>query len=304
MHRGYPALPLGVVDSAASTPRPPGTEEPRRFLPQLRYELLGCAWSGHELLGTDVVELRPQDAAVVRDNGGLRWHRCLRCDSWLPLPVPDAPTRRHLPDPDELELPLRGRPLRDKVVLRVIAVDRGVHFVVLGLIAVVVFVVAANQETLHRDFSRILADLQGGLGGPATTPQHGVLGAVSRLFALSSSRLYETAGVFLGYAVLEGVEAVGLWYAKRWAEYLTFVATVLLLPLEVYELTHRTTALKIVALLVNLAIAVYLVYAKRLFGVRGGVAAERAEREHDSGWSAILRATPEPHLRSAAVPGG
>ena len=28
----------------------------------------------------------PEDALVVREIGGVRWHRCLRCDSWLPLP--------------------------------------------------------------------------------------------------------------------------------------------------------------------------------------------------------------------------
>ena len=33
----------------------------------------------------------------------------------------------------------------------------------------------------------------------------------------------------------QGIEAVGLWYTKRWAEYLTFIATTILLPLE----THR-----------------------------------------------------------------
>ena len=55
---------------------------------------------------------------------GVRWHRCLRCDSWLPFPPPEDPVRRHPPDRDEIELPLRGKPLRDKIVLRVIAVDR------------------------------------------------------------------------------------------------------------------------------------------------------------------------------------
>jgi hypothetical protein len=30
--------------------------------------------------------------------------------------------------------------------------------------------------------------------------------------------------VVVAYAVLEGLEAVGLWFARRWAEYLTFVA--------------------------------------------------------------------------------
>jgi hypothetical protein len=36
----------------------------------------------------------------------------------------------------------------------------------------------------------------------------------------------------------------------------------------------------------------YLLYAHRLFGVRGGGRADRAEREADTGWSALRRATP------------
>jgi hypothetical protein len=41
------------------------------------------------------------------------------------------------------------------------------------------------------------------------------------------------------------------------------------------------------------AVAVYLLYAKRLFGMRGGGRAEKAEREADTGWTAIERATPK-----------
>ena len=48
------------------------------------------------------------------------------------------------------------------------------------------------------------------------------------------------AAVAAAYALLEGVEAVGLWFAQRWAEYLTFVATTALLPLEIWEALERT----------------------------------------------------------------
>ena len=79
---------------------------------------------------------------------------------------------------------------------------------------------------------------------------------------------------------------------KRWAEYLTFVATTALLPLEIWELTRRISPFKIVALVVNLAIVIYLLLAKRLFGLRGGAKAERAERERDTGWEALERTAP------------
>ena len=41
---------------------------------------------------------------------------------------------------------------------------------------------------------------------------------------------------------------VGLWLNKRWAEYLTFIATTALVPFEVYELTNGVSVFKIIAL--------------------------------------------------------
>jgi uncharacterized membrane protein (DUF2068 family) len=251
--------------------------------------------SGHELVGLDARELRPEDSPVAREIDGMRWYRCLRCDSWLPLPPPQSGeiVRDHLPPLGEIELPLRGKPLRDKVVLRVIAIDRAFHFVVLGLLALAVFLFANHQQDLHQRFYRVLNDLQVAFGGNPSHPRKsGLLHDLDQLFTLQSSKL-RLAGVGIGaYAVLEGAEAVGLWWQKRWAEYLTFIATTALLPLELYELSHRVSPFKVVALIVNIAIVVYLLLAKRLFGLRGGAAAEEALRERDVGVEALLRATP------------
>ena len=51
-----------------------------------------------------------------------------------------------------------------------------------------------------------------------------------------------------------------------------------LLPLEVYELVDKASALKVVGFLINLAVVIYLLFAKRLFGLRGGGAVDEAER--------------------------
>ncbi|MFL5885601.1 MAG: DUF2127 domain-containing protein, partial [Thermoleophilaceae bacterium] len=142
-------------------------------------------------------------------------------------------------------------------------------------------------------FVRVVTDLQSGVGGgPVQTSKVGIVHELDRLFSLKSSTLHLFAAAVLAYALLEGIEAIGLWYQKRWAEYLTFVATTVFLPLEVYELAHKVSPLKIFAFVVNLAIVVYLLVAKRLFGIRGGGAAEEAERERDVGWDAIERASP------------
>jgi uncharacterized membrane protein (DUF2068 family) len=271
----------------------PGTEKPRRFRPKLRYELIGCGLHGHEILGADAAALRPEDELFARESGGLRWYRCLRCDSWLALPPPEHPTRKYPPARDQITLPLRGKPLRDRYVLRLIAVDRALHFLILAALAAAVFLFADNRAALNAEFTRILNDLQGGVGGPMTNSTRGIVHDLQRLFAVSITNLYLVGAAIAAYAGLEAVEAVGLWFAKRWAEYLTFVATIVFLPYEIDELIKSVTALKLVALIINLAVAAYLLYAKRLFGIHGGGRAERAEREADIGWAPIERATPK-----------
>ncbi len=66
--------------------------------------------------------------------------------------------------------------------------------------------------------------------------------------------------VALAYAALEAVEAYGLWHRRRWGEWLTVLATSLLLIPEVWELTKSASLLKVGALLVNVAIVLYLLF--------------------------------------------
>jgi uncharacterized membrane protein (DUF2068 family) len=85
-------------------------------------------------------------------------------------------------------------------------------------------------------------------------------------------------GAFL-YATLFITEGLGLWRGKRWAEYLTVIATMSLLPLEAYEIIRRVSATRVVALLVNLAVAGYLIW--RLRRPRAGEHPS-AEQPHDA----------------------
>ncbi|WP_229322081.1 DUF2127 domain-containing protein [Streptomyces sp. UNOC14_S4] len=278
-----------MADTPGLVPAP-GVRPRRR---RIGYELLECALHGHRLVGTDAARVRPDDALVVRETpDGHRWHRCLRCDAWLPLPPPDLPGREVPEHRAEIELPLRGRPLRDRYVLRLIALDRLLHFVVLGVLAVAVLLFAHERERLRGPFYRIVDDLQNGVGGPSGLRGHGLLGDLQKAFAAHDRTLWVIGVVIAAYALLEGVEAVGLWRAARWAEYLTFVATSVLLIPEIYELTERVSPLKVCTLAINLAVVVYLLLAKRLFGLRGGGRAEAAERERDSGWQALERVYP------------
>jgi uncharacterized membrane protein (DUF2068 family) len=260
---------------------------------QVSYELLACGVLGHELAGVDAAELRSQDAVFARDDAaGTRWCRCLRCDSWIALRAPSRAARPYPPDRDQIELPLRGKPLRDKIVLRVIAIERAFHFIVLGSLGVVVLVFAADRSTLRHTFYKVAADLQGGVAFERSSAAHGLWHDLYEAFTTSSSRLHLLGAVLLVYGGVEAIEAVGLWYQRRWAEYLTFLVTTSLLPLEIYEIANGPTVFKILALIVNVVIAVYLLLAKRLFGLRGGLAAGKAESERDQGWQVLERATP------------
>jgi uncharacterized membrane protein (DUF2068 family) len=281
---------------------PPGVAT-RRYLPKFHYELIVCGLRGHVLVGTDAAEVRADDDAFVRESGGRRWYRCLRCDSWLPLDPPEQPIRPVPPPEPEIELPLRGRALRDKIVLRLIAIDRAIHFVLLGGLAVLIFVFASHRSGLKNLVNRIDEAFY---GAPTTThlhESHGLVHDLERLVTLNVPTLRLIGAAAAAYAVLEGAEAIGLWYQQRWAEYLTFVATAAFLPFEIYELTRTVTVLKVLAFVVNVAILVYLLLAKRLFGLRGGAAAEEAARAEDSGWDAFHRYTPAPFGPPLRPPG-
>lgn len=73
-----------------------------------------------------------------------------------------------------------------------------------------------------------------------------------------------SVGTFI-YSAIFLTEGVGLALSKRWAEYFTIITTGSFLPLELYELIHRATIPKGVALVLNIAVVVYLVRELRRY---------------------------------------
>ncbi len=67
-----------------------------------------------------------------------------------------------------------------------------------------------------------------------------------------------SAGLFF-YAALLLTEGIGLSLRKLWAEYFSAIVTASFLPLEVYELTRRFSATRILVIAVNVAVVWYLV---------------------------------------------
>jgi uncharacterized membrane protein (DUF2068 family) len=168
-------------------------------------------------------------------------------------------------------------------------VERGIRgLIVIGL-ALVVWQIRGSQETIEDRVNASLPLLQ-----PFATQigwdmvDSRILHILNALIRTTPQNLLLIAAALLGYGLLQVVEGVGLWLVHRWAEYLAVVATSAFIPVEVYELNHSITALKVSALAVNVAAVIWLLWRKHLFGVNGGSAA--IEDEWLRGRAAIARA--------------
>jgi uncharacterized membrane protein (DUF2068 family) len=91
--------------------------------------------------------------------------------------------------------------------------------------------------------------------------------AIYRAAGIDRRHLEALGAGTLFYALLHLIEGTGLLLRRRWAEYLTVVATGSLLPVELYEIARKPTAVRVGVLLVNLGILVYL-FAKLVQGWR------------------------------------
>ncbi|MGZ4659072.1 MAG: DUF2127 domain-containing protein [Blastococcus sp.] len=237
-------------------------------------ELRVCGRRGH----LTYAPTEPELAARLRGNTALgeSW-RCLRCGDWvLGPPQGGGPA-------DEAPVPARGKALRQLTILRVLAVERVIRGLVLIAAGYGVYRFESAQKALSASFgalipaARPLADRLG-----VDLDHSAILSAATRALHAGRGTLTLVATGLLAYGLLELVEGVGLWLAKRWGEYLTVVATAAFLPYEVYELLKSVTVTKVVAFAINVLAVVYLVLAKRLFGARGGRAAYERELEGES----------------------
>jgi uncharacterized membrane protein (DUF2068 family) len=238
------------------------------------WSLFGCAFKGHVSYAPDEPELGSRLMAPTA--GGPAW-RCLRCGAF----VTDG---QHSRGP-AAEAPLirRGRELRGELILRVFAVERFLRFLILGAAAFGVWRFRYDKAGIQRAFNDALPairDLYRGLGFDVTRSR--LLGFIQHSFTLNPRTLLYLAIGLAVYAIIELVEAVGLWLGQRWGEYFALVATSLFLPYEIYDLTVKVTWLRVAALTINLLLVVYLVWTKRLFGARGGKKAYEARLRTES----------------------
>jgi len=96
-----------------------------------------------------------------------------------------------------------------------------------------------------------------------TSGQKLVHRAITFLTGLSRAKIGALGLVALFYAALFATEGVGLWRERRWAEYLTVIATGSLIPFEIWEIAHRPTPLRFATFIVNVAVVIYLIVRLR-----------------------------------------
>jgi uncharacterized membrane protein (DUF2068 family) len=80
---------------------------------------------------------------------------------------------------------------------------------------------------------------------------------------LSDAELWVLAALAMIYAVVRFVEAYGLWFERRWGQWIAALSGAIYVPVEIYELTLRVSAVKIAALVLNALVVAYMVYLLR-----------------------------------------
>ena len=144
---------------------------------------------------------------------------------------------------------------RRATVLRLIAAFK----LIKGLLLVILGV--ATIRFRHRDVTAVLGTWVDQLHlDPGGRLVHGLLVHAADFHA---RRLVAIGAGMLVYAALLLTEGFGLLLRRRWAEYLTVLATGLLVPLELYEIARRPTWTRLAVLAVNVVIVWYLVIRLR-----------------------------------------
>jgi uncharacterized membrane protein (DUF2068 family) len=231
-----------------------------------RWELRTCARRGHVTYAPDDVALADRLSGTT--GLGEVW-RCLRCGDFTPGPPHGRGPAEDAP------LVLRGKALRQAIIVRALAVERWIRAVLIALAAWAVWRFHGAQGSIQASVDRDLPLLR---ASGFKVDQMTLIHDLERALATKPSTLALLTLVLAAYALLEFVEGVGLWLLKRWGEYFAVVATSIFLPLEVHDLLKGVTFTRVLTLAINIAAVVYLLFSKRLFGLRGGRAAYDEER--------------------------
>ena len=83
---------------------------------------------------------------------------------------------------------------------------------------------------------------------------------LDKVALIDPHRLKQISIAIFAGAALHLIEGFGLVLRKVWAEYVTLIVTASFLPWEIFEIIRHLTWIKVVLLLLNIAVVVFLVF--------------------------------------------
>lgn len=79
----------------------------------------------------------------------------------------------------------------------------------------------------------------------------------------SDAQLWALAALAMAYAALRFAEAYGLWFERRWGEWIAAVSGGIYVPFEIYELSRGFSVIKLAALVLNALVVAYMCHLLR-----------------------------------------
>lgn len=141
--------------------------------------------------------------------------------------------------------------------LRLIIVWKGIKAVLLFALGITAFAL------VHSDLQALALRAVRWFGlDPAG---HRVARALAMVAGLTPDRIAEIGVGAIIYACVNVLEGWGLHRRRTWAEWLTIILTTLLIPIEIYELARYPSLGKLLMLIVNILIVIYLARHRFLF---------------------------------------
>ncbi len=261
----------------------------------MNWNLLTCAFRGHVTFAPTEPAVREQLRAGTAQQ--VAW-QCLRCATFVPGeplhtgPAAAAPRVR------------RDDEIRSGLILRIFAVERFIRAIIFGFIAYAVWRFKYSRSSIEQTFNRELPAARTLLRGLGYNVDHsGLVGLIKHSFTLDQRTLTWLAVGAVLYTLVEIAEGTALWLLQRWGEYFALIATSLGIPYEIYELVAKVTVIRVTALMINVALVVYLILSKRLLGARGGKAAYEARLRSESIMQAAIDAAAQQHEAGPAAAG-
>ena len=145
----------------------------------------------------------------------------------------------------------RHSPHRSSTGLIVIAIFKLFKATLLLLVGI------GALRLIHRDVEQVALTIVNYFRGDPDN--HHLQAILAKVTQLSPKRL-EALGVgALIYAALFFTEGIGLLLHKRWAEWLTVISGAGFIPLEIYEVFGHANWRRILVVVINTAIVIYLI---------------------------------------------